>query len=534
MRWSSTGKVQAPTRAIRSSATVAAWTLVSRVTGLGRAIVIGAVLGPTFFANTFVATNTIPNVAYLAIAGTVLSAVVVPAIVRTTNATGTLSAADLLGRLAGFLLLLTGAATVLLLLVSPWIARLLTFGIADAATRSRAEDLTVVMVLFVAPQVVFYMIAFLGAAAQQARGRFALAAAAPAVENVGVMATVAAVGLMYGPGVETDDAPLGLPILLCLGSTLSVALHMALQLVGAARVGLPIWPRLRRRPDPLTLEVIRRIRRSFVVAASPVTAYFTLLALAATVPGGVLVLQMAYAVYSLPVALGGRAVRTAVLPGLSDAADRSDRSVFADKAREGIAYAFIAGLPPLFLLAVFASPIADILANGQLRVGDLIQALAGCLVVLAVAQLAAGLHEVGREALFARLDVRGPRIAALLALGVTLAGGLLTLLGLAGTDRLIGLSAAVLAGDVVAASTVILLLRRVVRPHGLADRRRLRAAAIASTVMLPLIAGGWLLVDVLQGNRIGNLLIIGMTSALALGLFGLTLHAATRRPGVAA
>jgi peptidoglycan biosynthesis protein MviN/MurJ (putative lipid II flippase) len=513
---------------------VAAWTLVSRVTGLGRAIVIGAVLGPTFFANTFVATNTIPNVAYLAIAGTVLSAVVVPAIVRTMNATGTLSVADLLGRLAGFLLLLTGAATVLLLLVSPLIARLLTFGIADAATRSRAEDLTVVMVLFVAPQVMLYMIAFLGAAAQQARGRFALAAAAPAVENVGVMATVAAVGLMYGPSVETDDAALGLPILLCVGSTLSVALHMALQLVGAARVGLPIRPRLQRRPDPVTLEVTRRIRRSFVVAASPDTAYFTLLALAATVPGGVLVLQMAYAVYSLPVALGGRAVRTAVLPGLSDAADRSDRSVFADKAREGIAYAFIAGLPPLFLLAVFASPIADLLANGELRVGDLIQALAGCLVVLAVAQLAAGLHEVGREALFARLDVRGPRIAALLALGVTLTGGLLTLLGLAGTDRLIGLSAAVLAGDVVAASTVILLLRRVVRPHALADRRRLRAAAMASTVMLPLIAGGWLLVDGLQGNRIGNLLIIGMTSTLALGLFGLTLHAATRHPGVAA
>ena len=86
----------------------------------------------------------------------------------------------------------------------------------------------------------------------------------------------------------------------------------------------------------------------------------------------------------------------------------------------------------------------------------------------------------------------------------------------------------------MAASTVILLLRRVVRPHALADRRRLRAAALASTVMLPLIAGGWLLVDVLQGNRIGNLLMIGMTSTLALGLFALTLHAATRHPRVAA
>ena len=52
--------------------------------------------------------------------------------------------------------------------------------------------------------------------------------------------------------------------------------------------------------------------------------------------------------------------------------------------------------------------------------------------------------------------------------------------------------------------------------------------------MLTPVAGGWLLVDLLHANRIGNLLIIGMTSMLALALFGLTLHAATRHPGVPA
>ena len=495
---------------------VSAWTLVSRTTGLGRVIVIGAVLGPTFLANTFVATNTIPNMAYFAIAGTVLSSLVVPAIVR-IEAAGTRSGADLLGRLAGFLLLVSGAASVLLLLGSPLIARILTFGIADVATRSRAEHLTVVMLLFVIPQVAFYFIAFLGAAAQQARGHFALAAAAPAVENIGVIATVAVVGLTYGSGIDFNYAPVGLVIMLCLGSTLSVLLHMALQLVGAARAGLPIRPRLRR-SDSEAAEITRRLRQAFVVAG--------------TVPGGVLVLQMAYQVYSLAVALGGRSVSTAVLPGLSAAVDGNDRTMFAEKAREGIAYAFIASLPPLFLFIVFASPLADILANGRLRVGGLIHSLAECLVVLALAQLAAGLHEVGRQGLFAWLDIRGPRIAALLALSVTLVVGLATLLGLAGTDRLIGLAAAVLAGDVVAAATVILLLRRVVRPEPLADRKRLGAAALAATVMLPLVAGGWLLVDVQHGNRIVDFLIIAVTSVLALALFALTIHA--RRPKVAA
>ena len=233
MRAGGTGDVAAPP--IRSSATVSAWMLVSRVTGAGRVIVIGAVLGPTYFANTFVATNSVPNLVYLSILGSVLSPVVVPAIVRTTASSGTRGAAELLGRLAGFLLLVMGVASLLLLISSPFIARLLTAGIADPATRSRGQVLTLVMLLFVVPQVMCYIIAALGAAAQQARGRFALAAAAPAVENLGVMTTVAVVAFIYPAGVEIGDAPMGLAITLCVGSTLSVALHMALQLFGAAR-----------------------------------------------------------------------------------------------------------------------------------------------------------------------------------------------------------------------------------------------------------------------------------------------------------
>ena len=293
-------------------------------------------------------------------------------------------------------------------------------------------------------------------------------------------------------------------------------------------------PRLRRRPDPLTLEVTRRIRRSFVVAASPLTAYFTLARTGSNGAWGGA--RLADGLRRLLVAGGSRR------PGRADGGaarafrrgGQGDRSVFADKAREGIAYAFIAGLPPLFLLAVFASPIADILANGQLRVGDLIQALAGCLVVLAVAQLQLGcMRSAAKPCLpgsMSEVPASPPcwRSASRWPGSVDAARARRD----RSTDRVERF--AVLAGDVVAASTVILLLRRVVRPHGLADRRRLRAAAMASTVMLTPVAGGWLLVDLLHANRIGNLLIIGMTSMLALALFGLTLHAATRHPGVPA
>ena len=53
---------------------VAGWTLVSRITGLARVAVVGATLGPTFFANIFQATNTVPNLTYNLMAGSLLAA----------------------------------------------------------------------------------------------------------------------------------------------------------------------------------------------------------------------------------------------------------------------------------------------------------------------------------------------------------------------------------------------------------------------------------------------------------------------------
>ncbi len=531
MRGVRTGIGQSPQ--VRGSATVGAWTLVSRITGAGRVIVIGAVLGPTYFANTFVATNSVPNLIYISILGSVLGPVVVPAIVRTTTEAGTRGATELLGRLAGFLLLVMGLASVALLVGSPLIARLLTVGIADDSARQRGEYIALVMLLFVAPQVLLYIIAALGAAAQQAKGRFALAAAAPAVENIGVMVTVAVGVTLYPPGVEIDHVAVGFAILLCIGSTLSVALHMALQLFGAARAGLPIRPRWWRRSDPLTGEITARMRRSLVIAACPEATHFTLIAAAATVAGGVLILQIALAVYATLVALGARSVATAMLPGLSRAAHENHQKVFGDSVRQSIAYTLIISVPALLLVGCFASPIADILANGELRVGDLIGALAACIAVLAVAQVAAGLYEVGRQTLFARLDIRGPRAAALLGFGVTLTSVVFALLSFEGTDLLVGLAVAVLAGDVVAATTVGCLLRRALRPGILIDRRLLGAAARSSIAILPVVAAGGVLLGMDHFGRWGALVIVGLISALALSVYGTVLHAYTRCPEAA-
>src|SRR3954471_11634413 len=156
-----------------SSATAAAWPLGSRATGLLRVVVVGAVLGPTFLANTFLATNTVPNLTFAAVAGPGLGMLGVPPLVRTTLERGAAAGALHLRRLSSLLLTVSGGVALLLAAASPALAWLLTVRVPEPE-RARAQLIAVVLLLLVAPQVVLYTLAGLGAAAQQARERFAL------------------------------------------------------------------------------------------------------------------------------------------------------------------------------------------------------------------------------------------------------------------------------------------------------------------------------------------------------------------------
>src|SRR5690606_1133793 len=157
----------------------------------------------------------------------------------------------------------------------------------------------VVLVIFVAPQVVLYTLAALGAAVQQAQGRFALAAAAPAAENIVLIITCGLAAVLYGTGHEVDDVPIAMVLLLGSGATAAVTIHAVLQMAGARRAGLPLRPMWGWRNDAATRDVARALRRSIRVAAFPSIATLAFIAAAATVRGGVIVFQAALAVYNV-------------------------------------------------------------------------------------------------------------------------------------------------------------------------------------------------------------------------------------------
>ncbi len=520
----------------RKSATVAGWTLVSRATGLLRVVVIGAVLGPTYFANAFQAGYVVPNLVFTMVAGPVLALVLVPGVVRAIGAGGVARGREVLGGAAGWLLGVSGAVVALLMILSPAVAWTLTFGIPDPAARARGLWLTTVLVLLVAPQVLLYILAHLGMAAQQSRGRFALAAGAPAVENVILIVTVVLAGWYYGTGLDVARVPVDLVIVLGVGSTAAVALHAALQLFGTARVGLLTWPSMRWRYDPEARAVSRRLVRSVGVAAWPAAAMYVLLALAGSVPGGVFVVQLSYSVFYSLSYVSARAVSMAALPGLARAAHREDGATFGSAWRQGLSYAVIASLPLLVLLAMNSIPTANILANGELRHAALIGPLATCLGVVAVAQLIGGVHDIGRQALFARLDDRIPRRASEVAFGVILVAAAASLLLPTDGTRLIWLVAAILAGELAAAGTVLARLRQAIRPERFFEPRALAAALVATLALTPVAAVMWWLAhitggDQLGGDRLADFALLSLGGVVALGVYVLVLRVAVRRIG---
>ena len=120
----------------RSGALMSAVTLVSRLGGFVRIVVVSAVLGSTFLGDTYQTANSLPNLVFELVAAGTLSAVLIPTLVARLHEERREDAERLAGAVLGFAL---GAMAVVVLagvvLADP-LARLLFVADPDAADRA--------------------------------------------------------------------------------------------------------------------------------------------------------------------------------------------------------------------------------------------------------------------------------------------------------------------------------------------------------------------------------------------------------------
>ena len=348
------------------SITVAAWTIVSRVTGVARFAIIGAVLGPTFFGNTYQFTNSLPNLVYYGfLAGSLFSSLLVPALVGHID-TGDRRASE---RVAGGFLGMTLAALVVIapvaIVLGPLVLRFAAVGAGPRIAAAAQVRVGLLLIVMFIPQIFCYGVVGTATAVMNSRQRFALAAGAPAVENIGTIAVLVATAMIYGTGTSVADVPPGEMLLLGLGSTAAVMLHAATQWWGARRVGVTLRPRPGWR-DPEVRVVIRRALPSLAQASLLALQVLTLLGLANRLPGGIVAFQIALNFYYLAIALGATPVALSLLPRLARMHRDGEVAAFRDTLVRGFALGFFVTIPAAIGYLALASPLASSVSFGRM------------------------------------------------------------------------------------------------------------------------------------------------------------------------
>ena len=409
--------------AARDSMTVAAWTIVSRVTGVIRFAVIGAVLGPTFFGNTYQFTNSLPNLVYYGLlAGSLFSSLLVPALVKHVDTRDRQASERVAGGFLGITLALLLVIAPLAIVVGPLVFRFAALvggpPVADAAAQTRVGLLLIVMFI---PQIFFYGVVGTATAVMNSRRRFALAAGAPAVENLGTMAVLGAAALLYGTRTSLTHVPPGEILLLGLGSTGAVALHAATQWWGARRAGVILTPRPGWR-DPEVRVVIRRALPSLAQAGLASLQVLTLLMVANRLPGGVIAFQIGLNFYYLAIAVGATPVALSLLPRLARMHLDGDTAAFRDTLVRGLALGFLVTIPAAVGYLVLAMPLARAVSFGRMGSAAGVALVAASLVALSLAVVGQTAFMILTYACYARKDTRTPLrsmlVQAIICLGL--------------------------------------------------------------------------------------------------------------------
>jgi putative peptidoglycan lipid II flippase len=399
--------LQAPPVA-RATATVSALTLVSRLTGFARILVVAAVLGRGALGDTYQTANTVPNLLFELFAAGALQAVLVPALIDVLDRDGRAAADRVAGAVLGALLSLLSAVVAIAAVAAPWIMRALTAS-SDQAVHDAEVELGTLFLWFFLPQVLFYALGLVATAVLNAEHRFNVPAIAPAVNNVVVMATYVVFWAIRDGTPPRLDLTTAEKWVLAGGTTLGVIAFTTLPALAARRRGYGLRPRVDW-GSPAVHTLARRGAWAGGQLALAQVLLAAVLVLANGTSGGVVTWAFAFAFFLLPYSLFAVPVATTLFPGLARSHQAGRPDDYSAALERGTRVTVVLLVGAAAALAALAWPIVRIAAFGEARAGGLAP-LAHTLVAFAPGLVGYGLAFLFTRACYALDDARTPMIA---------------------------------------------------------------------------------------------------------------------------
>ncbi|MEV0416067.1 murein biosynthesis integral membrane protein MurJ [Streptomyces sp. NPDC050448] len=359
---------------LKSSALMAAGTIVSRITGFLRTLVIAGAIGVGTFNDTYQIANTLPTMIYVLVGGGALNAVFIPQLVRAMKQDDDGGEAYA-NRLLTLVVVLLAAITTICVLGAPVFITMMS---PKLASDPQQMDVAVAFARYCLPTMFFMGVHVVLGQILNARGRFGAMMWTPVLNNIVVIATFGAFIWAFGgfttSGVSATTVTADGVRLLGLGTLLGLTVQALAMLPYLRDAGFR--PRLRFDWRGHGLGKAARLAKwtfFFVLANQIGLVVVTQLATwAGSVaekqghPGtGITAYNYALLLWQMPQAIITVSVMTAVLPRISRSAHDGDAAAVRDDISYGLRTSAVAIVPCAFAFLALGVPMATLLYAGS-------------------------------------------------------------------------------------------------------------------------------------------------------------------------
>jgi putative peptidoglycan lipid II flippase len=403
-----------PIRLVHGFLTVGFWTLLSRIMGFARDILMAAYLGAGPVAEAFLVAQSLPNMFRRFFAEGAFNMAFVPMYAKKLEG-GEDAATFARDAWWGMVAILT-VFSLVGMAAMPWLVLAMASGFAGDAR----YDLAVVFGTIAFPYILLISLTALLSGILNAMGRFLATSAVPILMNAAFVAAM----------LMADRAGWDMGMALAWAVPVSGVLQLGATWIAVRRLGIRLpLARPRLTPD---------LRRLAVIAAPAVLAggvvQVNLLVgrqVASFTEGAVAWLSYADRLYQLPLGVVGIAIGVVLLPDLSRRLRAGDAEGGRASFNRGAEFALFLTLPSAAALMVIALPIVTVLFQRGAFGPDDAQATALALAAYAAGLPAFVLQKVLQPLYYAREDTRSPFRFAVVSM-VTNLGFALALLPLIG------------------------------------------------------------------------------------------------------
>lgn len=386
---------------LRSTATISGFTLVSRITGLIRDILIASTFGAGPLTDAFWVAFRIPNLLRRLFAEGAFSQAFVPILGQARTERSHEAVRVLLDRVALLLTVALMIVTAIGIIGAPWVVTLMASGMRGAARHAEFHA-AVWMTRFMFPYIVCMSLIAFASGILNTWSRFAVPAATPVLLNLSMIGAC----LFF-------TQHFSLPIYALAAGVMAGGLaQLVVQWLAISRLGL--LPRYSLKvhqawADPTVKRIMRQMLPAIMgVSVAQISLLINTNIATWLAPGSVTWLSFADRLMEFPTALLGVAIGTVLLPVLSAAHARHDDAAYSELLDWGLRLVLLLGLPAALGLALLSDGLVATLFNyGAFNAHDVLQTR---LAVMAYSVGIVGLLSIKILApgFYAKQDIRTP------------------------------------------------------------------------------------------------------------------------------